>query len=45
MNECRWLERLPRRLVGQTMGGEFAEFVVNQGQQLLGGVRVALVNV
>jgi hypothetical protein len=36
------LERLPRRLMGQLVGGELAQLVVDQRQELLGGVRVAV---
>jgi hypothetical protein len=33
-----------RRFVGHLLGGELAEFVVNERQQLLSGFRVALLN-
>ena len=35
------LQRLPRLLVSQLGGGQFAQFVVHQRQQLLGSGRVA----
>jgi hypothetical protein len=38
---CR-LERLPWLLVRETVSGELTQLIVNQGQQLLGGVWVAL---
>src|SRR5262249_38902156 len=38
------LERLPRLLLGQLLRGELAQFVVDEGQELRGGVRVALLN-
>ena len=40
----RWLERLARLLVGQSCGRELAQLVVDERQQLLGGVRVALLD-
>jgi hypothetical protein len=36
------LERLPRLLAGQPVGRQPAQLVVDQGQQLLGGVWLAL---
>ena len=38
------LERLPRRFPGKLLCGQFAQFVVDQGQELAGGVRVALID-
>jgi hypothetical protein len=38
------LERLARLLLGQTPGGEFSQLVVNQGQELRGGVGIAVLN-
>jgi len=35
------LERLPGLLVGQTRGGELAQFVVDEWQQLGGGLRIS----
>ena len=42
MDQGRGLERLPRLLAGQFLCGQLAEFVVDQRQELAGGVRVAL---
>jgi hypothetical protein len=38
------LERLPRRFPGQLLGGQFAQLVVDQGQELAGGVGIALID-
>ena len=38
------LERLPRFLVGQLLGGQLAQLVIDQRQQLRGGVGVALLD-
>ena len=38
------LERLPRLLLGQLLGRQLAQLVVDQRQELLGGVRVALLD-
>src|SRR5262245_17864239 len=38
------LQRLPRLLLGQLLGSELPQLVVDQRQQLLGGVRVAMLN-
>ncbi len=35
------LERLPRGFPGKLLGGQLAQLVINQRQQLAGGVRVA----
>jgi hypothetical protein len=40
-NQGGRLERLSRRLAGQLLGGQAAQLVVNQRQQLAAGVRVA----
>jgi hypothetical protein len=42
MHKCRRLERLSRFFLCQPLRREFAEFVVNERQQLLGSVRFAL---
>ena len=39
------VERLPRPLLRQLLGGELAQLLVDQRQELLGGVRVALFEV
>ena len=44
VDEGRRLERLPRLLLRQPLGGQFAQLVVDQRQQLLGGLRVALLD-
>ena len=44
VDEGGGLEGLPRRLLGQAVGGELAQLVVDQRQQLLGSVRVALLD-
>jgi len=38
------LQGLPRSFLGQLLGREFAQFVVDQRQELLGGVRVAFLD-
>ena len=38
------LEGLPRGLAGEPLGGQPAQFLVDQGQELLGGPRVALLD-
>src|SRR5262249_53599957 len=38
------LQGLPRLLLGQLLRGEPAQLVIDKGEQLLGGVRVALVD-
>ena len=42
VNESRWLQGVPRRLVGRPGGGEAAQLVVDQRQEPGGGVRDAL---
>ena len=42
MNEGGGLEGLPWRLLGQAMGGEFTQLIIDERQELAGGVRVAL---
>jgi hypothetical protein len=37
----RGLERLPRLLVGDALGGQLAKFLVHQGEEVAGGGRVA----
>ena len=44
VDQGRGLERLPGRLVGQPLGRQLPQLVVDQGQQLPGGVRVALLD-
>src|SRR5206468_11599450 len=44
VNQGGGLERLPRRLVSQLPGGQLAQLVVDQRQELTGGVRVALID-
>src|SRR5262249_24232680 len=44
MNQRRRLQRLPGLLLGQPLRRQPAQLVVNQWQELLGGVRVALVD-
>src|SRR5262249_32325997 len=38
------LQRLPGRLLGQPLRGQFPQFVVDERQQLLGSVRVAVLD-
>jgi hypothetical protein len=40
VNESRWLQGVPRRLVGQPGGGEAAQLVVDQREQVSGGLPV-----
>jgi hypothetical protein len=42
MNQRRGLERLAGRLVGELLGRQLAQLVIDQRQELGGGVRVAL---
>ena len=42
VDQRRRLQRVPPRFVGQASGGEAAQFGVDQGQELVGGVCVAL---
>lgn len=44
MDQSRCVERLPWLLVGQPLCSQAAQFVVHQRQQLLGGVRIAVLN-
>ena len=44
VDQGRGLERLPGLLAGQLLCGQLAEFVVDQRQELPGGVRVALLD-
>ncbi len=44
VNQGGGLECLPRPLVGKPASGQATQLVVDQGQQLGGGVRVALLN-
>lgn len=45
MNQGRGLQGLARLLVRKFGGGELAEFVINEWQQLLRGARIARLNV
>jgi hypothetical protein len=44
MNQVGGLERLTRRLLGELLGRQLAQFVIDQRQQLLAGVRIALLD-
>ena len=44
MDQGRGVERLARLLLGQLLGRQLAQLVVDQGQELLGGLRVALLD-
>jgi len=44
MNQGRGLQRLPWFLLRQPPAGQFTQFPVNERQQLLGGVRVTLLD-
>ena len=44
MDQGRGLQRLPGRLLGHPLGGELAQLVVDERQELLRGVRVALLD-
>ncbi len=44
MDQGGGLKRLTRRHAAQFLDGEVAEFVVDQGQELLGGLRVSLLD-
>ena len=44
VDQGRGLERLAGLLLGQLLGGQLAQLVVDQRQELLGGVRVALLD-
>ena len=41
MNQGGGLQRLPRRLSGNFLSGEPAQFLIDQGQELIGGMPVA----
>jgi hypothetical protein len=44
MNERGGLERLPEFFLGQPLRGESSQFVVDERQELLGGLRIALLD-
>ena len=44
MNQRRGLQGLPRGLLGQAVGGELAQLVVDERQELGRRLRVALLN-
>ncbi len=44
MDEGGRLERLARRLLRHPLGGQLAQFIVDQRQKLLGRLRVALLD-
>ena len=44
MDQGRGLEGLARLLLGQPLGGQLAQLVVDQRQELLGGLRVAVLD-
>jgi hypothetical protein len=44
MNQVGGLERLTRRFLGELLSRQFAQLVIDQRQQLLGGMRVALLD-
>ena len=44
MDQGRGLERLAGLLLGQPLGGQLAQLVVDQRQELLGRLRVALLD-
>ena len=44
MDKCGGLERLPWPLLGQTLGGQLAQLVIDQWQQISGCVRIACLN-
>ena len=44
MDQGRGLERLARLLLGQPLGGQLAQLVVDQRQELLGRLGVALLD-
>jgi len=41
MDQCRGLQRLSGILLSHFVGGQFAQLVIDQRQQLLGGLAVA----
>ena len=44
MHQRRRLQRLPRLLLGQLRGRQLPQLVIDQRQQLLGGLRIALLD-
>ena len=44
MNKCRGLKRLPRLLMRELLGGQTAQFIVDEGQQLLCGLGVTVID-
>jgi len=44
MNQGRGLQGLPRFFLRQPSAGQFPQFLVHERQQLLGGVRVTLLD-
>src|SRR5262249_21777374 len=44
MDESRRLKSLSWLFLGEFLGGQLAQFIVDQGQELTGGVRVALLD-
>jgi len=44
VDQCRGLERLAGFLLSELLCGQLAQLVIDEGQKLLGGVRIALVN-
>ncbi len=41
MNQCRRLERLPGRFVRHPVGRQFAQLVIHQREQFIGGSGIA----
>ena len=44
VDQCGRLERLPRSFLGHPRRGKFAQFLVNQWQEFLGGLSFALMH-
>ena len=44
VHQHRRLQRLAWLFLGELLGGKFTKLVVHQGQQLLGGLRIAMVD-
>src|SRR5215472_8562845 len=44
VNQGGWLQGLTGRLLGQFESGQLSQLVVHEGKQLLGGLRVTLLN-
>ncbi len=44
VDQCRGLERLARRLMGQPLRGELAQLVINQGEQSLRRLGISLLD-